>query len=112
MRKKRLLQYLFRANTVATNYDSVSISNFSASIHDVTAGAGDKLNLIKSALAADVAKVASATVADSGRWRVDLQPLAAASSPDVLSATSDRNSRRVQVTDVVAPLTEPARLIT
>ncbi len=49
---------------MATNYDSVSISNFSASIHDVTAGAGDKLNLIKSALAADVAKVASATVAD------------------------------------------------
>ncbi len=45
---------------MATNYDSNSIAGFSELISDVSSGS--KLDLIKSALAADVAKVASASV--------------------------------------------------
>lgn len=45
---------------MATNYDSSNISQFSDRIGDASDGA--KLDLIKSALAADVAKVASAEV--------------------------------------------------
>lgn len=54
---------------MATNYDSSNISNFSARL--ASTSDGSKLDLIKNALAADVAKVSSAAVS-SGTVQVTL----------------------------------------